>query len=552
MSDLALSRRWQLILLAALTLAWFGSLDHRRLIKPDEGRYAEIAREMAASGDWVTPRLNGIKYFEKPPLQYWVTAAAFKAFGEHDWSARVWPATTGFLGILLAWFTGRRLFGDAAGWFAAAALASSFFYLVIGHFNTLDMGLCFFLQLALSGFLLAQRAATSSASCRNWMLLAWAGAALAVLSKGLVSLVLPGATLVLYSVVTRDLSAWRKLHPLPGLAVFLAIAAPWHVLASLQNPEFARFYFIHEHFERFLTKVHGRVEPWWYFVPVLFAAALPWSTLAVHAAIAQWKDRGEAGRALRFLAIWCAFTLLFFSASGSKLPSYILPILPAFALMAGAFATRVSSPAMALHAGVTAILAAVALALVHRVTDRADAETPVALLQAYETVLLGAAGVWLLGGLLAVGLAYRKRIRGAALSLAIGTFAMGMLAMLGHEHMSPSNSGWHIAQQVKPMLTPNAPIYSVRYFEHTLPYYLQRTLILVDYRDEMDFGLTQEPHLGLPTVAQFELRWRSDADAFAVITEEMRLELQSRGLPMQIVARDTRRVIVRKPRPDKQ
>ncbi|MBK8336455.1 MAG: glycosyltransferase family 39 protein [Sterolibacteriaceae bacterium] len=552
MSDLALSRRWQLILLATLALAWFGSLDHRRLIKPDEGRYAEIAREMAASGDWVTPRLNGIKYFEKPPLQYWVTAAAFKVFGEHDWSARVWPAATGFLGILLAWFTGRRLFGDTAGWLGAAALASSFFYLVIGHFNTLDMGLCFFLQLASSGFLLAQRAAASGASCRNWMLLAWAGAALAVLSKGLVSLVLPGATLVLYSLVTRDFFAWRKLHPLSGLAVFLAIAAPWHVLASLQNPEFARFYFIHEHFERFLTKVHGRVEPWWYFVPVLFAAALPWSTLAIHAALAQWKARGEAGRALRFLAVWCAFTLVFFSASGSKLPSYILPILPAFALIAGAFATRVSSPAMAFHAGVTAILAAVALALVHRVTDRADADTPVALLQAYETVLLAAAGVWLFGGLLAVGLAYRRRIRGAALSLAIGTFAMGMLAMLGHEHLSPSNSAWHIAQQVKPMLAPNAPIYSVRYFEHTLPYYLRRTLILVDYRDEMDFGLTQEPHLGLPTVAQFELRWRSDDDAFAVMTEEMRLELESRGLPMQIVARDTRRVIIRKPRPDKQ
>ncbi len=552
MSDLAPSRRWQLILLAALTLAWFGSLDHRRLIKPDEGRYAEIAREMAARGDWVTPRLNGIKYFEKPPLQYWVTAAAFKVFGERDWTARVWPAGTSFLGILLAWFAGRRLFGEAAGWLAAVALASSFFYLVIGHFNTLDMGLCFFLQLAFSGFLLAQRADRSSAGCRNWMLLAWAGAALAVLSKGLISLVLPGATLVLYSLVTRDLSPWRKLHPLPGLAVFFAIAAPWHVLASLQNPEFAHFYFIHEHFERFLTKVHGRVEPWWYFGPVLFAAALPWSTLAIHAALAQWKDRGEAGRALRFLAIWSAFTLLFFSASGSKLPSYILPVLPALALMVGALLTRISSLAMALHASLTVVLATIALSLVHRVTDRADADTPLALLQAYETVLLGAAVVWLLGGLIAVGLACRKRTGGAALSLAIGTFAMGMAAMLGHEHLSPSNSAWHIAQQVKPMLVPNARIYAVGYFEHTLPYYLQQKLILVDYRDEMDFGLTQEPHLGLPTVAQFEDRWRSDADAFAVMTEEMRQELESRGLPMQIVARDTRRVIIRKPRPDNQ
>lgn len=550
MPELALPRRWLMFLLAALTIAWFGSLDHRRLIKPDEGRYAEIAREMAASGDWVTPRLNGIKYFEKPPLQYWATAAAFKAFGEHDWAARIWPATTGFLGILLAWFTAGRLFGPATGWLAASALASSFFYLVIGHLNTLDMGLCFFLQIALSGFLLAQRGDASREECRNWMLLGWAGAALAVLSKGLISLVLPGATLVLYSALTRDFSAWRKLHMLPGAALFLAIAAPWHLLASLQNPEFAHFYFVHEHFERFLTKVHGRVEPWWYFVPVLFAAALPWSTLACHAVVAQWKDPGETGRTLRFLAIWCAFTLLFFSASGSKLPSYILPILPAFALIVGAFLTRISSKAMAIHASLTVMLATTALAFAHRVTDRADADTPLGLLQAYEKMLVGAATIWLLGGLIAVAFAHRQQIREATLSLAVGSFAMGTLAMLGHEHLSPSNSSWHIAHQVKPLLSPNSPFYSVRYFEHTFPYYLQRTLTLVDYRDELDFGLEQEPHLGVPTVAQFELRWHTDADAFAVMTEETRQELETRGLTMQIVARDTRRVIIRKPRPE--
>ena len=552
MSDPAFSRPWLLILLASLTVAWFGSLDHRRLIKPDEGRYAEIAREMAASGDWVTPRLNGIKYFEKPPLQYWATAAAFKAFGEHDWTARIWPATTGFLGIVLAWFTARRLFGRDAGWLAAAALASSFFYVVIGHFNTLDMGLCFFLQLAFSSFLLAQRADASAKECRNWMLLAWAGAALAVLSKGLISLVLPGATLALYSLVTRDFSAWRKLYALPGATLFLAIAAPWHVLATVHNPEFTHFYFIHEHFERFLTKVHGRVEPWWYFVPVLFAAALPWSTLACHAVVVQWKVPGDKGRALRLLAIWCAFTLLFFSASGSKLPSYILPILPAFALIVSAFLARITAKELAIHAGATAMLAALALVLVSRVTDRADADTPLALLDAYEKILIGAATIWLFGSLIAVGLAQRRRIREAALSLAVSTFAMGTLAMLGHENLSPSNSAWHIAREVEPMLAPNTPFYSVRYFEHTLPYYLKRTLILVDYRDEMGFGLNQEPHLGVPTVAQFELRWRADADAFAVMTEEMRLELESHGLPMQIVARDTRRVIVRKPRPQTQ
>ena len=142
---------------------WFANLDYRKLIKSDEGRYAEISREMAVSGDWVTPRLNGIKYFEKPPLHYWAGAAAFTLFGEHEWAARLWSALTGLLGIALAWYVGRRLFGPAAGLYAAVALASSLMYVVVGHLNTLDMGLTLFLFAVLCGFLLAQRDEASAA-----------------------------------------------------------------------------------------------------------------------------------------------------------------------------------------------------------------------------------------------------------------------------------------------------------------------------------------------------------------------------------------------------
>lgn len=225
MRETFLSRRALFVLLAVFTVAWFGTLEYRKLIKPDEGRYAEIAREMAVSGDFVTPRLNGIKYFEKPPLQYWATAAAFKAFGEQEWTARLWAGTTGFLCVLLVFFTGRRLFGRDAGLFAAAAAASSLLFLLIGHINTLDMGLTFFLQLALSGFLFAQQEATPERA-RGWMLVTWAALALAVLSKGLVSLVLPGAALAAYSLAGRDFSPWRHLHVARGLPLFLLVAAP--------------------------------------------------------------------------------------------------------------------------------------------------------------------------------------------------------------------------------------------------------------------------------------------------------------------------------------
>src|SRR3954465_862145 len=150
------------VLLGVFAIVWFSALGYRSLAKPDEGRYAEIAREMAVTGDWVTPRLNGIKYFEKPALQYWATAAAFRAFGEREWAARLWTGLCGFWGVLLAFFAGRRLYGAAAGLLAGAVLGSSLMYFVMGHLNTLDMGLAVFLEAALVAFLVGLRAPPAS------------------------------------------------------------------------------------------------------------------------------------------------------------------------------------------------------------------------------------------------------------------------------------------------------------------------------------------------------------------------------------------------------
>ena len=135
---------------------WFGTLNYRHLIPSDEGRYAEMAREMLVTGDWVTPRYNGYKYFEKPPLQIWATAATFQLFGIGDWQARLWTALTGFLTIVLVGLTGARIYSARAGWLAAAVLASSPMWVISGHFNSLDMGLSSFLVAALCSLLLAQ------------------------------------------------------------------------------------------------------------------------------------------------------------------------------------------------------------------------------------------------------------------------------------------------------------------------------------------------------------------------------------------------------------
>lgn len=473
----------------AFTLLWFATLDFRKLIKADEGRYAEIAREMALSGDWVTPRLNGIKYFEKPPLQYWMTAAAFKAFGEDEWTARLWSGLTGFLGVLLTWFTGRRLFGANAGLLAALVLGSSLLYVAMGHLNTLDMGLCFFLQLALSAFLLANRPGTTRRAERAWMLLAWAAAALATLSKGFVTLVLPGGALIVYSILNRDWQPWRRLHAALGVVLFLAIVAPWLVAASRANPGFLHFFVIHEHFERFLTSVHGRYQPWWYFAPVLAVGLVPWTSMALHALADVWRAAPQGSvdeaRPSRFLAVFAVLAFVFFSLSHSKLPSYVLPILPPLALLTGAWLTRAQRRHLVVHFDIVLVLAIGTLALTPLVSRHADKRTPFEMMNAYENWLIVSALIWCAGALLAARLASRGKRELAALAVAIAAFAAITGMVLGHERLARSNSSYYIAREVKPLLAPGVPFYSVRMYEQTLPFYLGRTLTLVQYRDEM-------------------------------------------------------------------
>ena len=194
--------------LVLLALVWFGTLNYRHLIPSDEGRYAEIAREMLVSGDWLTPRYNDYKYFEKPPLQMWATALAFKLFGLGEWQARLWSGLTSFLTILFTGLTAGALFGKRAGWLSAVILAASPIWILSGHFNSLDMGIAATMSFALFSMLVAQNAPHHSISEAFWMCLCWVFMGLAVLSKGLIGLVLPGLVLIVYSFTAWDWKIW--------------------------------------------------------------------------------------------------------------------------------------------------------------------------------------------------------------------------------------------------------------------------------------------------------------------------------------------------------
>lgn len=538
---------WLLLVVAAL---WLGSLDYRHLVQPDEGRYAEIPREMVASGDWLTPRLNDLKYFEKPALQYWVTAAGYKLLGEHEWVARLWPALTGFAGILLVFFAGNRLFGAPAGFYAALVLASNVLYVAIAHINTLDMGVTFFLALGMAGFTLAQSGSSSPRQSKAWMLVAWAALALAVLSKGLMGAVLPGAVLLVYSMLQRDWAVWRRLHFKTGAALFLAISAPWFVAVSLANPEFFRFFFVYEHFERFLYKAHGRYEPWWYFVPILLVGMLPWVFVMLDALVRAWKSAPPDNKGFhpqRFLVVWAVLIFVFFSLSNSKLPSYILPIFPALALLMGKRLTEISGRALFWQTLPVALLAAAAVGLAPWVANLASEVTPKALYAEYEKWALAAAAVWLIGTLASLYLTQLESIRRGLVTLALSGLVAVLLVLNGHESLAPSNSSYHIARQIKPYLKPNTPLYSVGMYDQTLPFYLKRTFTLVAFQGELWFGIAQEPRKWVRDFSDFERVWRNQREAVAVMSPETYRQFQKNGLPMRVIASDTRRVAVGAP-----
>ena len=447
--------------------------------------------------------------------------------------------------MLLAYFTGRRLFGVAAGRYAALVLASSLLWVLIGHVNTLDMGVAFFLSAAVCAFVLAQEDGADARGRRRWMLAAWAALALAVLSKGLIGVVLPAAALVLYILVERDWRLLGRLHPVSGLLLFLLITVPWFVAVSLANPEFARFFFIHEHFERFLTKAHGRYQAPYYFIPVLLAGMLPWTVTLVDALARAWQRAPEKHfQAQRFLLVWAAVVFVFFSASSSKLVSYILPMFPALALLIGARLTRLGARALAWQTLPAALAGIALLALMPGIERYASREVPVELFRNYAVWLAAAAVLQIAGAAACAWLAWRGRSAVALALLAATGLVFAQLVLSGHESLSTANSAYHIVQKIKPELKPGMPFYSVNTYDQSLQFYLRRSTTMVAYKDELGFGIEQEPHKFIADLARFENAWNADREALALMSPDAYASLSAKGLQMRLVARDTRRIVV--------
>jgi 4-amino-4-deoxy-L-arabinose transferase-like glycosyltransferase len=314
-----------LLIIVASYLFFFYNLGGYSLKEPDEGRYAEISREMVEQGDYLVPHLNYVRYFEKPPLLYWVTALSYKAFGVNEWSFRFPNALAALLCVLATYLFASRRFGEDVGFMSAFILMTSLGFFAMSRIVTIDMLFAFLLSAALFCF---HEFYTDGR--RRFLNLFLAVLAMAVLAKGPVAIILMAGTILIFLFLERRLSFLKQMATVDGFLLFTAVAAPWFVLMCIKEREFFGFFFVDQHILRFLTTKHKRSGPLYYFIPVLFGGLFPWSIFIPRAIVRFWR-----AKEMRLLLIWSLVVFVFFSVSGSKLTPYILPIFPALSVVLG-------------------------------------------------------------------------------------------------------------------------------------------------------------------------------------------------------------------------
>lgn len=332
------TKKWLWLPLMLLCTFWFLLLlGYAPLVIQDEGRYVGIAREMLVSHDWVVPWLNGVPFFDKPILYYWMEMIALKLGGVSEFAARLPQALLGASGVMMLYHTCKRLFNWRVGVFAALTLAVMPLYFLLAHYADMDLEVAVFIGLSLMNLLLAQQPDASSKQNRFYMWACFAAAGCAVLTKGFMGLVFPIMVSTLWMLWTRYWPGFKRLHLLSGLLIVLTINAPWDIIMQLRFPDYWHYFFYQLQFARYFSHSFSHLEPFWFYIPVLIVGALPVSLLGL-SALFNWRcltmDYVKAHANQTFFLVWFVSIYLFFSVAHTKLIGYMIPVMPAIAALA--------------------------------------------------------------------------------------------------------------------------------------------------------------------------------------------------------------------------
>jgi 4-amino-4-deoxy-L-arabinose transferase-like glycosyltransferase len=495
----SISRAWQAAAIFLLAVCFFAGLNSIGFVGPDEPRYASVARAMAQSGDWLTPRLYGQPWFEKPILYYWSAAAAFDLLGVNERAARLPAALAALAAALLLGWAARRFYGPDATLLVVLLFPTSVGLFGFAHAASMDMLLAASLEAAMLAALFVlfepnespagrQMPCTEGAAGREEqrrrLQLALVGACigLGTLAKGPVAILLSAGSVLFWAAITRRWrDAIRFLRPEPTVA-FAVVALPWYILCSIVNPGFAKSFLWIQNVQRFVTPVFAHVRPWWFFGPILVLGLAPWTLLLLPAARDGWQVF-RSGRAAEspgvFAACWAAFPLLFFSFSQSKLPGYILPALPPLILLLARSVDRWSETgdrrcraALALVGATWILLAATASHWLRRL--------PPAWNIAHRGAIDGLLVASCIVGVAVAALALTARARAAVLCSALW---MGLLfavaSWLFLPQLDPYLSARQAALAIQPLAGGNAIVETYklpRDWQYGLNYYLGRPL----------------------------------------------------------------------------
>ena len=456
---------------------WIGT---NALFTPDEGRYSEVAREMVASGDYVTPRLDGVAFLDKPALYYWLQASAIYLFGIKEWALRFWPALIGVLGCLMSYITGRTLFSRRAGILSAIILATSPLYYGAAHYANLDLEVAVLIGITLMFSLLGLRAEQNKRTL--FFLAAYVFAGLAFLTKGLIGIAFPTLIIGFWILILNRWSILKKMHLVIGLVIFVAITVPWYYLVQKANPEFLHFFFVTQQFSRFLTtQDFNNKAAIWFYLPVVFAGFFPWSIFVLQAVAKSlkniWENRQAHANEL-FLLLWLFIIFTFFSLPKSKTVGYIIPIFPAIALLVGNYLDKLWNNAQS-----KGFFSCVSLFIFSSITMFITCITlwylkPSAELTLAAPYLLITGIVFLIGGISAFVLLKKDNFAKLMYCL-ISVAAISLLILSASAPVLNQKTLKPIAMQLKPLLKPSDEVVTYYKFYQDLPIYLERRITIV-------------------------------------------------------------------------